>query len=73
MRQWQRISLALLVLLSVLAELWTPHDAAHAEYWWSGVPAFYALFGFIGCAVIILFSKAAGKFLLKKEDYYDAG
>ncbi|MCD5412429.1 hypothetical protein M1M87_00555 [Thermodesulfovibrionales bacterium] len=37
------------------------------------VPAFYALFGFISCILIIVIAKALGhKWLLRrKEDYYD--
>jgi uncharacterized membrane protein len=43
------------------------------EHWWSYVPGFYAIWGFIGCVAIIVISKAAGKlFIQKKEDYYDA-
>lgn len=67
-------ALTVIVLLSVVAELLAPHDAEYATHWWSSIPAFYALFGLVGCIVIILFSKIIGKvFLLKKEDYYDAG
>ncbi len=65
-------ALILMVAVSIVAELLTPHDADHAAHWWSGIPAFSAFFGFVGCGVLILFSKAVGKFLLlKKEDYYD--
>ncbi len=36
------------------------------------IPAFYALYGFLGCALIVAISKIAGKvFLQKREDYYD--
>ena len=45
---------------------------AHPHFWWQNVPAFYALFGFLGCLLIILLAKALGHFWLqKKEDYYD--
>ena len=32
---------------------------------------FYALLGFVSCAVLILFSKLVGLVLKAKEDYYD--
>lgn len=39
---------------------------------WDAVPLFYAFYGFTGCIVIIVFSKALGKIWLQKgEDYYD--
>ena len=45
-------------------------EAGHGP--WAHVPAFWALFGFLGCALIILVSKAIGKyFLQRREDYYD--
>ena len=43
------------------------------KHWWSHVPAFYSLLGFVGCAVIIFVSKRLGAwFIQQKEDYYDA-
>ncbi len=44
-----------------------PHPQA-----WDAVPLFYAFYGFTGCIVIIVVSKALGKAALQKpEDYYD--
>lgn len=38
----------------------------------AGFPAFYALYGFLSCAVIIAVSKLLGRLWLQKgEDYYD--
>lgn len=35
-------------------------------------PGFYAAFGFVGCAVIVIVSKRLGKHLLQRpESYYD--
>lgn len=73
MKLYHWIGLGILTLVSVVAELTAPHDPGHAEHWWSSIPAFYAIYGFIGCVAIIVISKALGKLLLqKKEDYYDA-
>ncbi|HXG00562.1 MAG TPA: hypothetical protein VNL69_07240 [Bacteroidota bacterium] len=65
--------LAGIVGMSLVAEWLTPHAPDHATHWWSGVPGFYAIFGFLGCIAIILLAKMIGKlFLLKNEDSYDA-
>lgn len=73
MKRWHWIVLSAVVLVSVVVELVAPRDPEKATHWWNAIPAFYALFGFVGCAVIILFSKVIGKlFVLKKENYYDA-
>lgn len=57
---------------SLLGGFVLPHDPAH-DGWWNRIPAFFALYGFIGCLLIIVFAKSLGKlFLRKREDYYDA-
>ena len=39
---------------------------------WDKVPLFYALYGFVGCVLIIVVSKALGKlFIQKRENYYE--
>jgi len=44
----------------------------HADHAWDRIPGFYALFGFITCAVLIIVSKVLGQYWLKKdESYYD--
>ena len=69
---WHWIVLGVIALISVFVEINMPHDPAH-DYWWGRIPAFYILYGFAGCVLIILVSKALGKlFLQRKEDYYDA-
>jgi hypothetical protein len=66
MRAWQKIFLALVLVLTLLAQL-----KAHAHYWWEEVPAFFAIFGFLGCLLIIFGAKYLGKFLVSKDpDYY---
>ncbi len=63
--------LGLVTAVAIAGELFGPHDAEHAEHWWGAIPLFYVLFGFLGCVVIIFFSKWLGKLLLqRKEDYY---
>jgi cytochrome bd-type quinol oxidase subunit 2 len=43
----------------------------HAPLFWQRLPFFSAAYGFIGCIVIIIASKALGHhWLQKREDYY---
>lgn len=67
MKRWHWTALALLTILSLAAQF-----AAEREYWWEKIPAFWAVYGFVGCMLIIVIAKAIGKhFVQKKEDYYD--
>jgi len=44
----------------------------HWHHAWEALPGFYAWYGGLGCAVIVLASKALGRRLLQKaEDWYD--
>lgn len=48
------------------------HPEHHHDAWWNHVPGFYAGYGFVGCAAIVLVSKWLGhRFLQKGEDFYD--
>ena len=43
----------------------------HPHFWWERIPIFDAIFGFLGCIVIVLGSKALGHHWIQKdEDYY---
>ena len=45
--------------------------AEHPHFWWEKIPVFDAVFGFLGCILIVLGSKALGHHWLQKdEDYY---
>ena len=43
----------------------------HPHFGFDGFIGFYALFGFVSCAILILFAKVAGWVLKVREDYYD--
>lgn len=43
----------------------------HPHFSWEKIPGFFAIYGFVACVVIIAVSKNLGRFLKKKEDYYD--
>jgi hypothetical protein len=67
-----RISLAALVILVVLDAIPGVVDKEHAhtnaEHW----PAFWSVFGFLACVLIIIVSKAFGHAgIMQREDYYD--
>ncbi len=48
------------------------HEQAHAAFVWQEIPVFSAIYGFIGCILIIVVSKALGHhWLQKEEDYYE--
>jgi hypothetical protein len=50
--------------------LFIPHE--HVHFWWEKIGVFDALFGFFGCILIVLGSKALGHHGIQKdEDYYD--
>jgi len=67
-----RLSLAVLALLVLIDAIPGVVDKEHAhtsaEHW----PGFWAVFGFVGCVVLILLSKAFGHAgIMTREDYYD--
>lgn len=41
------------------------------EHPWEQIPAFYALYGFIGVAALIVVAKELRKIVARSEDYYD--
>lgn len=42
----------------------------HTTFTWEEIPGFYALYGFVSCALLILVAKALGHWLRKEENYY---
>jgi hypothetical protein len=60
--------LAASVAAGVLVQL---HEQSHAAFVWQELPVFSALYGFAGCILIIVVSKALGHhWIQKEEDYY---
>jgi Na+/glutamate symporter len=43
----------------------------HTEMAWEEIPAFYAIYGFVACVVLVLLAKLMRKVVMRKEDYYD--
>jgi hypothetical protein len=61
------------IALSILAGFWVSFFLRPHHYFiWERLPVFNALYGFVGCVVIILGSKALGRWWLRKQEgYYD--
>ena len=43
----------------------------HIGFGWEKIPAFYAIYGFIACVVLVVIAKEMRKVVMRKEDYYD--
>ena len=43
----------------------------HVSFGWEKIPAFYAIYGFIACVVLVVLAKQMRKVVMRKEDYYD--
>ena len=54
--------------LTIIPDLFTHR---HPHFGFDGFIGFYALFGFVACAVLILLAKLIGRVLKVNEDYYD--
>lgn len=60
--------LAVITVGSVIGQFST-QDYHH---WWDMIPGFYAIYGFVGCIVIVKVSKWFGKrVVFRDEEYYD--
>jgi hypothetical protein len=60
-----------LALSLVLHPLLLLADKLHHHYSFQYTPEFFALFGFVGCALLILVAKGMGVFISTDEDYYE--
>jgi hypothetical protein len=43
----------------------------HTTHSWESLGGFYAIYGFVGCVVLVLVAKWMRTFLMRPEDYYD--
>ncbi len=69
-----RISLAVLALLVLVSAIPGVMGKEEAHTHFEQIPGFWALFGFVGCVVLILVSKWFGHCgIMQREDYYDHG
>jgi hypothetical protein len=67
---WRNKKMLVSVVVILILCLFTPTSEAH--FFWERFPLFYAVFGFVGCIVLILTAKALGKlFIQRDENYYE--
>lgn len=67
-----RLSLAALAVLVLVDAIPGLVDKGHAHSAMERIPGFWAAFGFVGCVLIIILSKAFGHAgIMQREDYYD--
>ena len=58
----------LCILLFAVDFIWPPHGHLAIEEW----PGFYAVYGFLGCSILVFVSKFVLRpAVMKGEDYYD--
>ena len=70
-RRWLVI-FAVALILSIMVGFLLPVEEGDDGYWWSQIRIFFALFGFIGCVVIVAIAKLLGHYWLqRREDHYD--
>lgn len=43
----------------------------HTTMGWEKIPAFYAIYGFVACVVLVVIAKRMRKVVIRKENYYD--
>ena len=43
----------------------------HTTMGWEKIPAFYAIYGFVACVVLVVLAKLMRKVVMRKENYYD--
>ncbi len=43
----------------------------HVDHPWEALVAFYCVYGFVACVVLVLIAKEMRKVLMRAEDYYD--
>ncbi|MFQ5938135.1 MAG: hypothetical protein ACE5LB_17165 [Acidiferrobacterales bacterium] len=69
----ENVSRTLWVLYAACAVLFLIDFVFHRHVLdpWEGLPAFYAVYGFVACVTLVLLAKQMRKLLMRKEDYYD--
>jgi hypothetical protein len=43
----------------------------HIGFDWEKIPAFYAIYGFVACVLLVVLAKKMRSVLMREEDYYD--
>ena len=68
----RKLRAILIVAIGITCILGFIFPYEHPHFWWQKIPVFDAVFGFLGCVIIVVVSKWLGhRWLMKREDYYD--
>jgi hypothetical protein len=70
-RLFWRIYFLSLGLSLVLHPLLLRSDSLHHHFSFQYLPQFFALFGLVGCMLLILIAKGMGFFIVTDENYYE--
>ena len=65
-----RLFFIILVVSIILDFLWLYLHVFHYHFSFQYFPQFFAIFGLVGCMLLILIAKAMGIILVVDEDYY---
>lgn len=65
-----RIYYICLIISLILDFYWLYTHEFHYHFSFQHIPQFFALFGLIGCMLLILIAKAMGIIIVVDEDYY---
>jgi hypothetical protein len=63
--------LVLMAFMALLAGFFFPAGEAEHGFRGSNINGFFAVLGFVGCIAIVYIAKWLGRWLKRKEDYYD--
>jgi len=70
MKKIHWIILGLVLLLTLVLEFVFLAD--YDSHWWNAIPGFYAIFGLIGCIVLVYTATFISKKIVNRDlDYYD--
>lgn len=70
MKTWHWLLIGTLFAITLGLEFILLGD--YDAHWWNAIPAFYALFGFVCCIIIIYIAKFIAKTIVKRDiHYYD--
>ena len=67
---WRLYAIALIASI-ILDFIWLYKQVFHYHFSFQYLPQFFALFGLLGCMLLILIAKGMGVFIVVDEDYYE--
>jgi hypothetical protein len=67
---WRLYFVALVASL-ILDMLWLYSEKLHYHFEFQYLPEFFAVFGLVGCMILILVAKGMGFFIVTDENYYE--